>query len=91
MKIGEFKVMIASLYYEDELVAEIRKKKTDTRDYEVGSVHIEDGKPMIHLVPNEMDENGEWVIAYSIFRRIVKELDDFLESIGHSVDSRTDP
>lgn len=54
--------------------------------YELGSVHIVGGRPIIQLVPNTEDKSGIWSLDYKTFRQIVDALDEFLVSIGHSVD-----
>lgn len=90
MKIDDYHVVVVSSYDEDELAAEIWKKKSETSTYDVGSVHIENGVPVLRLIPNEMDQQGEWIMPYDIFRKIVKELDRFLSSIGYAVNSEED-
>ncbi|MFQ5399146.1 MAG: hypothetical protein ACE5E7_06055 [Anaerolineae bacterium] len=87
MKIGEFEVMVTSSVDEDELAAEIWKKKTAISTYELGSVHIKDGKPIIYLGPDTESEDGVWTLDYHTFKQIVKALDDFLVSIGYPVDT----
>lgn len=86
MKIGEFEVMVTSSVYEDELAAEIWKKKTEISTYELGSVHIKEGKPIINLGPDTESEDGVWTVDYKTFKQIIKALDDFLVSIGYPVE-----
>jgi len=87
MSMDDFQVLITSPVSpadEDEFTAEIVKRLTDHRAYEFGSVRIKNGRPFIHIVPNEFDPSGEWTLEYATFRRIVQVLDEFLESIGYS-------
>lgn len=86
MKIDGFEVIVTSSIYEDELAAEIRKMKSEISAYEMGSVHIRDGKPIIYLCPDTENEDGVWTLEYSTFKQIVKALDDFLVSIGYPVE-----
>lgn len=86
MKIGEYQVAVTSSVEEDELAAEIWKWKNKTNTYELGSVHIVGGRPIIQLVPNTEDKSGIWSLDYKTFRQIVDALDEFLVSIGYSVD-----
>lgn len=83
MKIGEYDIMVTSSVDEDELAAEIWKRKSESRTYELGSVHIENGTPIIHLGPDTESENGVWTLDYKTFKQIVKALDEFLVSIGY--------
>jgi hypothetical protein len=86
MKIGEFEVMVTSSVSEDELAAEIWKRKSDISTYELGSVHIRDGKPIIQLCPDTENEDGVWTLEYATFKQIVIALDEFLVSIGYPVE-----
>lgn len=83
MKIGEYQVMVTSSVHEDELAAEVCKWKTDISAYELCSVHIENGEPIIHLGPDTESQNGVWTIDYHTFKQIIAALDDFLVSIGY--------
>jgi hypothetical protein len=82
MKIDEFDLMVVSPVDKDELVAEISKE-----GYELASVYIEGGKPVISIGPNRMDEYGVWTIDYCTFKQIIKAVDDFLISIGYSFET----
>ena len=86
MRIGEFDVVITSSVSEDDLAAEIWKRKSEISTYELGSVHIVDGKPIIRLGPDTENEPREWILDYHTFRQIVQALDDFLFSIGYPVE-----
>lgn len=82
MKIGEFDVMIVSPVNRDELVAEIQKD-----NHGLGTLCIEDGKPIINIGPNRKDEHGVWTIDYHTFKQIIKVLDEFLVSIGYPAET----
>ena len=89
MSMNDFQVLITSPVSpvdEEEFTAEIVKRLTDYRVYEFGSVRIKNGRPFIHIVPNEFDSSGLWTIDYATFRHIVQVLDEFLDSIGYSPD-----
>lgn len=88
MKVGEYEIMITSSVDEDELAAEVWKRKTDISTYGLCSVHIENGVPIIHLGPDTGSENGVWMLHYRTFKQIVKALDEFLVSIGYSPDEQ---
>lgn len=86
MKIGEFDVVVTSSVSADDLAVEIWKRKSEMSSYKLGSVHIVDGEPIIHLGPDTENDSGAWALDYRTFRQIVQALDDFLFSIGHPVE-----
>lgn len=90
MRIGEYQVMVSSSINEDELTAEIWKQKTDISTYELCSIHIENGQPIVYLGPDTETENGVWRIDYKTFKRIIAALDEFLVSIGYPPDEASE-
>ncbi len=80
MKIGEFNIMIASDVDKDRLSAEIYKD-----NFALGEVYLdEEGKPIIHIGPNRLNEHGVWTIDYRVFKQIIAALDEFFVSVGYS-------
>lgn len=82
MKVGEFDIMIADFVERDGLTAEIWKD-----NFELGSIYLDEGKPIIEIGPNRQNEAGVWTIDYRTFKQIIKALDDFLNSIGYSFET----
>lgn len=83
MKIGEYEILVVSYPDEDHLVAEFGKDNVG-----IGSVHIYNGTAFINLGPNRKSENGVWTIEYHTFKKIIRALDEFLNSIGYPIEDK---
>lgn len=82
MKIGEFDVVIAGFADRDGLCAEVSKD-----DFQLATVQLENGVPIIEIGPNRKNEFGVWTIDYRTFKQIMKALDEFLASIGYPIEA----
>lgn len=72
--------MIVSSVDKDGLSAEIHKD-----NFGFGEVYLdEEGKPIIHIGPNRLNEYGVWTIDYRVFKQIIAALDEFFLSVGYS-------
>ena len=83
MKIGKFQVVVTFPVDGDKFVAEVRELGNKSIISDLGSVFVENGRPVIEIEPDRKNESGVWKIDYQTFKQIIKELDKFLESIGH--------